>query len=111
VDHLNLSDNVTIKLDLINSSEPYELNPNEKIVRSLNKAHKTVAGKELPLGGVKFVGEAGLFINQAGVPTVYHGVDGRTIHSDEELVEVDVIVRLVKVYVHTVFNFFGQSNK
>ena len=109
LERLNPPDNVTIDLNLINSSEPYELSPDEKIVRSVNTAHKTVAGKELPMGGVKFVGEAGLFMNQVKVPTIYHGVDGRTIHSDEEFVEVDDIVRLVKVFVHTIFNYFGTE--
>jgi acetylornithine deacetylase/succinyl-diaminopimelate desuccinylase-like protein len=106
LDELDLPKALTIDYDMVNASEPYELDPNEKIIQCLKTAYQTVTGKALPLGGVKFVGEAALFINTVGVPTLYHGVDGKTIHCDEEFVEVDDIVRVVKTFIHTIFSYF-----
>jgi acetylornithine deacetylase/succinyl-diaminopimelate desuccinylase-like protein len=109
VEELGAPKDVVVEKKLINAAEPFEVNREEKIVKCLRDAHQAVTGQKLPFGTVKFVGEAALFNNTVGVPTVYHGVDGSTIHCDEEFVDVPDIVRLTKILIQTAINFLDTE--
>lgn len=97
--------NVEIKVDLSRIGLPFKVNRNEKIVISLRNAYEHVVKEKLSFGATDTVGNAPWFINLANIPTVYHGVDQSTAHSDLEYVKISDIVRAAKVYVLTALNY------
>jgi acetylornithine deacetylase/succinyl-diaminopimelate desuccinylase-like protein len=64
-----------------------------------------VAGKELPLVGSRMVGDASLFINEGGIPALYHGPGGTGAHADVESVPVSELVRAAQVYIATALDY------
>lgn len=98
---------ITVTNDLYNPFEPFELDPNEKLITCLRNAHQEVTGEVLPFGGTVLGGEGSLFNNKAKVPTVYYGLNGATIHSDTEYVTVDDILRAIKVLIRTVVTYLA----
>lgn len=94
-----------VELKTVRTAEAFIMEKDDPIVTSLRGSYQIATGKELPLGGVSIVGDGSKFINIAGIPTVYHGIDGSTAHSDLEYIHLDDFVRATKVYLGTALNF------
>ena len=94
-----------VELKTVRPAEAFIIKKDDPIVTSLRSSYQIATGKELPLGGVNIVGDGSKFINIAKIPTVYHGIDGSTAHSDLEFIHINDFVRATKVYLGTVLNF------
>jgi len=55
------------------------------------------------------VGDANLFANEAGVPTVYYGPAHETAHSDHERVSARRLAHCAKVYALVAMEFCGVA--
>ncbi len=87
--------------------EPFETPAGHPIVRAIESAATRVTG-ELPRRiGMALVGDANLFANLAGVPTVYYGPAHETAHSDFERVSVARLAHCAQVYALAAMEFCG----
>ena len=57
--------------------------------------------------GMALVGDANLYANQAGVPTVYYGPAHETAHSDYERVSVTQLAHCARMYALAAIAFCG----
>ena len=97
--------------NLVPVRDGFRLEETEPLVVKLRQAYQTVTGKELPLTGIRIVGDAAIFMRQGKVPCVYHGPGGFGAHADLEGISVAELVRAAKVYVRTVLDFVGVAVK
>jgi acetylornithine deacetylase len=94
-------------LELAGTREPFETPRTHPLVQALERAGQQVEGCAPDVIGMGLVGDANLYVNEAGVPTVYYGPAYDTAHSDEERVEVDRLVELAGVYALAAIEFCG----
>jgi acetylornithine deacetylase/succinyl-diaminopimelate desuccinylase-like protein len=91
------------------SGQGFRVDPNQRIVQSVRHAYRQVVGGEQPLVGMALIGNASQFNTLAGIPTVYHGVDQTTAHSDFEHVALDDVERTAKVLVAAAVDYLGHG--
>ena len=87
----------------------FRLAEDDPLVLSVRSAYATVTGKELPLTGIRMVGDAAIFIRDGHIPAVYHGPGGRGAHADLESVAVADLVRAARVYIRTAIDYVGTE--
>ncbi len=80
--------------------DAFEISPATPIAEAVRAAYHEVTGAELPLGGVSIVGDVSIFVNDGGIPAVYHGPQGTGAHGDVEWIDIDELERAARVYVH-----------
>jgi acetylornithine deacetylase/succinyl-diaminopimelate desuccinylase-like protein len=93
--------------NLIPVRDGFRLEENEPLVVKVRQAYQKVTGKELPLTGIRIVGDAAIFMRQGKIPCVYHGPGGFGAHADLEGISVAELVRAAKVYVETARELLG----
>lgn len=89
--------------------EPFETPPDHPIIRAVEAAGETLTGKKPEVIGMALVGDAGLYANNAGVPSVYYGPAHETAHSDHERVSVSQLTHCAKVYALAATTFCGVA--
>jgi succinyl-diaminopimelate desuccinylase len=99
----------TVELNLTRVRDGFRVAETEPIVVALREAYRGVTGEALPLVGSRMVGDAPIFIQEGGVPALYHGPGGTGAHADLESVPVSELVRAAKVYVATAARFCGVA--
>jgi len=87
--------------------EPFETPADHPIVRAFETAGRRVAGSAPQRIGMALVGDANLFVNEAGVPTVYYGPAHETAHSDHERVSALRLAHCAKIYALAAMEFCG----
>lgn len=96
-----------VALNLIPVRDGFRVAEHEPLVAALRQSYSEVSGKELPLTGSRMVGDAPIFINEGGIPALYHGPGGQGAHGDLESVGLTDLVRAARVYVLTVLRYVG----
>src|SRR5262249_51472492 len=89
--------------------EPFETHAEHPIVQAFDRAGRRVAGSAPKRIGMALVGDANLFANEAGVPTIYYGPAHETAHSDYERVSVRQLAHCAKVYALAALEFCGAA--
>jgi acetylornithine deacetylase/succinyl-diaminopimelate desuccinylase-like protein len=97
--------------NLVPVRDGFRLEESEPLVVKVRQAYQKVTGKELPLTGIRIVGDAAIFIRKGKIPCVYHGPGGFGAHADIEGISVSELVRAAKVYVETAREFLGVEGK
>jgi len=97
----------TVTPNFVPVRDGFRLEENEPLVVKVRQAYQTVTGKELPLSGIRVVGDASIFMRQGRIPCVYQGPGGFGAHADLEGMPVAELVRAAKVYVETAVSFVG----
>jgi len=87
--------------------DAFEIDPSARIVEAVRPAYHDVTGGTLPFGGVSLVGDVSIFVNDGGIPAVYHGPQGTGAHGDEEWIDAAELVRAAQVYVHAARHYLG----
>jgi acetylornithine deacetylase/succinyl-diaminopimelate desuccinylase-like protein len=93
VDDVRKESDATIELKLTPAAEAWALDPEDAIVRAVEKAHEELTGAPLPFSVSRVIGNAGNFVHEAGIPAVCYGVDQSTSHGDHETVELTELRR------------------
>jgi len=99
----------TVRCSLQHVGPPFSLRIDEPLVRSIRDAYQASTGRELPVRGINVVGNAADLAGLAGIPAVYHGVNQKTAHSDDEWVGVDDLVRAARVYAATILSYLREQ--
>ena len=99
----------TVRCRLQDVGHPFRLSPDEPIVRCVRTAYRAATGHELPLRGINVVGNASDLVGLGGIPTVYHGVNQTTAHSDDEHVVAADLVRAARVYAASMLEYLNGS--
>jgi len=87
--------------------EPFETPAEHAIVRAFEAAGQTISGSAPQRIGMPLVGDANLFANEAGVPTVYYGPAHETAHSDHEKVSAERLAHCASMYALAAMQFCG----
>ena len=78
----------------------FRIAPHHPLVRAVREAYASEMGRELPFTGIRIVADAPIFHN-AGIPCVYHGLEGEGAHGDTESVAEAELARGARVYLRT----------
>lgn len=100
---------VQIDLDLKKVRDGYRIDKNDFAVSALVNAFRKVRNSDLPLAGKKIVTDAGIFVNNLGIPTLCHGPDQRTAHGDIEYVDISELELTVQVYLQFIIEFLASD--
>lgn len=87
--------------------EPFETPAGHPIVKAFEAAGQTLTGHAPQRIGMPLVGDANLFANEAGVPTVYYGPAHETAHSDHERVSAERLAHCARMYALAAIHFCG----
>jgi acetylornithine deacetylase/succinyl-diaminopimelate desuccinylase-like protein len=87
---------VEVDLHIMKSGQPYRLAEHDPVVRAVRWGYQAVAGREMPLAGLRLSGDVSQFNNDGGIPAVYCGIDGERAHGTPEYARLDEIVRGTK---------------
>jgi len=99
----------TVRCTLQHVGSPFSLQVDEPIVRHVRDAYQAATGRELMIRGINVVGNAADLAGLAGIPAVYHGVNQKTAHSDDEWVGAEDLVRAARVYAATILSYLGEQ--
>jgi acetylornithine deacetylase len=88
--------------------EPYEISADAEIVRVLTEATKGALGKEPAFVGHSWWEDSAL-IGEQGTETVIIGPRGAGIHSSDEWVEIESVVRLAGILAQTAVDYCGLA--
>jgi acetylornithine deacetylase/succinyl-diaminopimelate desuccinylase-like protein len=97
------------EVTLANDREPFETPADHPLVTALLDAGEADRGARPEIVGMGLVGDANLYANDGGVPTVYYGPEHRTAHSDEERVDLGRLVHCARVYADGAAAFCGVA--
>jgi acetylornithine deacetylase len=97
-------------LDLAATREPFETPRTHSLVRALEHAGEQIDGRAPEVIGMGLVGDANLYVNEAGIPTVYYGPSYETAHSDEERVDARQLVRAAGIYALAAIDYCGIAD-
>jgi acetylornithine deacetylase/succinyl-diaminopimelate desuccinylase-like protein len=105
---VKITDAVIIETNWIFVGHSYQIDANEKIVKCLVDAHKTIRGKDCPIRGHSSVTDVNRLVRQAKIPTVLCGFGTDTGHCDYEFIEISHIKKCCEVAMQTVINFLTK---
>jgi acetylornithine deacetylase len=86
--------------------DPFEIDENAEIVRSVRRVAKQVTGHDRIFHGT-FGWMDSALLAAAGIPTVIYGPDGDGAHADAEWVDLDTLEQCRQVYLTTAREFCG----
>ena len=87
--------------------EPFETSSAHPLVKSLQAAGKRLTGRVPEIIGMGLVGDANLYVNETGVPSVYYGPAHETAHSDHERIDVKQLVHITQMYALATLEYCG----
>ncbi|MGV3722042.1 MAG: M20/M25/M40 family metallo-hydrolase, partial [Actinomycetota bacterium] len=96
---------LTLEVELEGAREPFETPADHPLVRALESAGDLLTGAAPERIGMALVGDANLYANDAGVPTVYYGPAYKTAHSDDERVLVERLHHCATMYALAALEF------
>jgi acetylornithine deacetylase/succinyl-diaminopimelate desuccinylase-like protein len=100
---------LTSELTLEGVREPFETPATHPLVQALRGATRQLTGRPADLIGMGLVGDANLYVNEGGVPTVYYGPAHETAHSDAERVAVSQLTHIAQVYALAALDYCGVA--
>ena len=87
--------------------EPFETGADHAIVQAFEEAGRRMCDSPPQRIGMPLVGDANLFVNEAGVATVYYGPAHETAHSDHERVSVERLAHCASMYALAATEYCG----
>ena len=90
--------------------ESFRIGEDEEIVRVVRQAHEDQTGRNLPLSGMRTVGNVSNFVKSGGLPAVYYGIGLSTAHSDNEYIRLDEAVQVARVFIRAILGYFGLTD-
>jgi len=108
-DRLSAESGLAFDFSIEAAREPFETHGDHPIVQAFDNAAHKVAGEPPQHIGMALVGDANLFANEAGVPTIYYGPAHETAHSDHERVSARRLAHCAKVYALAALEFCGAA--
>ena len=87
------------------TGDAFQIEENDPLVSALQNAHRSVAGRVLPVGAKPFVDDGNQFIARAGITALTHGPAAHGAHTTQERVSVDELLRVARVYALTASEF------
>ncbi|MDE3257912.1 MAG: M20/M25/M40 family metallo-hydrolase [Gemmatimonadota bacterium] len=107
VDELAVASGTSATVDFQVQGDAFRVSREDAIVSAFQTAYKAASGGELPFGGKPFVDDGNTYAALAGIPALTHGPDGKGAHTLSEVVEVDELVRVARVYAMTAVAYCG----
>ena len=99
------AEDVQVEGGLQLTRDAFEIAPQDPLVTSFQTAHARVTETELPLGAKPFVDDGNCFVQRGGIPAITHGPNALGAHTVEEVVPVDELLRVARVYALTALAF------
>ena len=89
--------------------DAYEISATDPLVRAFQSAHTAVTGVELPMGAKPFVDDGNTFVQRGGIAAITHGPNAHGAHTLDEIVAVEELVRVARVYALTALAFCASE--
>jgi acetylornithine deacetylase len=100
----------TLRVDFRKTRDAFRCAEDGPLVRAVQQAYARVTGSDLPLAGMRTVGDASVFYAEVGVPALYHGPQGTGHHGDHEEVPLAELRRAAQVLALAALVFCGHSS-
>jgi acetylornithine deacetylase/succinyl-diaminopimelate desuccinylase-like protein len=98
------------RMEEIDFAEPSEVDPEEEIVNIGVEAIQEVMGEKPPLRAFSGFTDSRFYINQCHIPTLIFGPgDTNQIHTTDESVEVEALVRAAHIYALILINYLSKK--
>jgi succinyl-diaminopimelate desuccinylase len=98
------------RMEEIDFAEPSEIDPEEEIAKIGVEAIRKVMGKKPPLRAFSGFTDSRFYINQCRIPTLILGPgDTNQIHTRDESVEVEALVRAAHIYAQIIINYLSRE--
>lgn len=98
------------RMEEIDFAEPSEIDPEEEIAKIGVEAIRKVMGKKPPLRAFSGFTDSRFYINQCRIPTLILGPgDTNQIHTRDESVEVEALVRAAHIYAQIIINYLSRK--
>ena len=89
---------------------PMDLNPEERIIKIMQKAYEKVTGNPLPVDGEEGGADAAFIVDATGIPMPCFGPGDITLCAAlDEAVELDDLILAVKVYALSIYYALGKE--
>jgi acetylornithine deacetylase/succinyl-diaminopimelate desuccinylase-like protein len=98
-----------LEVGIEHEREPFETPVDDPAVRAASEAAFRVTGAHPEAVGLRIVGDANLYVNEAGIPAFYYGPSNETAHSDAEWVSIPRLGSAAKVYALTAALYCGVA--
>lgn len=95
------------ELTLHEVKDGFRVDEKEPLIGVLQGVYSDTTGKDLPLVGIRMVGDAPMFLRHGGISALYHGPAGEGAHADLESVPVAELVRVAQVYALAALRYVG----
>jgi acetylornithine deacetylase/succinyl-diaminopimelate desuccinylase-like protein len=99
-----------LEVTMDHQREPFETPIDDVLVRAVGDAHRTVTKQEAEAIGMRIVGDANLYVNGTGVPTIYYGPCNETAHANVEWVSAHRLGAAASVYALAAADFCGVAD-
>ena len=97
----------TITLKLTSNGTGYQVAQDAPVVQAIAQAHRTITGRDMPVGGSKSVTDANIIAGEGGIPAIAYGPNGTTGHSSNEYVRIADLERAAKVFALAALDYTG----
>lgn len=97
----------TITLKLTSNGTGYQVAQDAPVVQAIAQAHRTITGRDMPVGGSKSVTDANIIAGEGGIPAIAYGPNGTTGHSSNEYVRIADLERAAKVFALAALDYAG----
>ncbi len=107
-----LDTEITIHVRYDLSRESSEIEPENRLVKTVQSAAVEIFGHPLPIIGWRIVADQPFFVRDAGVPAVYFGPftgDDTTAHSNNESVSIERLATMARTYAAAALLFCGYE--
>ncbi|MCC6589995.1 MAG: M20/M25/M40 family metallo-hydrolase [Bryobacterales bacterium] len=100
---------LSFRVEFKGMREPFETPADHPVITAFRGAVEEVTGATADVIGMGLVGDANLFANETGVPTIYWGPAHATAHSDHERVSLTQLALSAEIYAHAAMRFCGAA--
>lgn len=105
---VSLPDTITVEQNWQPVGDSYQIDAEEKIVKSFVNAFKTVHKKDCPVRGHSSVNDTCRLVHRGKIPAILCGFGTDTGHADYEFIEIAKIKKCCEVALRTVLNFLEK---
>jgi acetylornithine deacetylase/succinyl-diaminopimelate desuccinylase family protein len=89
--------------------EPFEMSPDEPILKAFKKAFREVHRREPEFQYSKSVTDANVFTGEGRIPSLHYGPGGGGAHQADEYLILSTLKPTVEVYLRTILNYLGEA--
>ncbi|MBE3128134.1 MAG: ArgE/DapE family deacylase [Actinobacteria bacterium] len=91
--------------------DPFILDKDEIILKIFKESYQEILKTDPIFGCQEMITDANIFTGLSGIPTLVFGPQGENLHSSNEYVEMDSLIKATKIYILTAVKYLSWQSK